>query len=743
MKRTRVEIVLAFALILTLLSASAVNAQSDIKLYGTVFDGATGNPLFGANVVLEGTGFGDATDQRGYFAVENLLEGIYTVCASHVGYEKQFIADVRIPKDRPVKLTFILQPNPILLRSVEISAERYIQQVNGDMWVIPNESIVRSGSHNIGEMINQVPGVAVQDAGGISGSKKISIRGSQSNQVLVLLDGVPLNDESMGDVDLTNIPTNLVERIEIHKGGQSHRFGSGALAGVINIITKKTLQNDIQLNSGFGSFQMMTIAPAFSGQYKQLGYMFASQYLSSEGNFPYQYVDSKGETISENRANADMLSRNFFGRLTYSHNAHSISIQGQQMRSHRGIPGKIDAWTPFARIDYEQKLMGIEYRFLTSAVEFSLNTHFSDAETENRNLYPADVERRYKRYPQYHYRYDLQNVIINSDVQVTPSRSVQFTLGHTYRHLNYQNENLMPSLTPPIQQAQDDAHGLFVHQDWRIGLPWLGMQLSITPTVRYDEMRIQSGEQQRFEQQWSPACGFWISFGKTQKLYLKSSVSRSFRVPTFTDLFYQDMRIEGKADLLPEKSDNVELGVGWEFNKWGVWQAEVTHFHYTIDDLIVWRLGSFEVFRPFNNDAEITGQEVLLTTRTPNQLFNMELSYQYLTPLNKNPNQTTYDKIIPYRPQTSLKGSCGVQLGDWALSTSYRNVGERYINEANTKALPAYSVWDVNLNWTRRVAAIELAMKLSCFNAGDERYTIVRDMPLPGREWRAGLNIAY
>jgi len=234
-----------------------------------------------------------------------------------------------------------------------------------------------------------------------------------------------------------------------------------------------------------------------------------------------------------------------------------------------------------------------------------------------------------------------------------------------------------------------------------------------------------------------------LSWGRTWQIFTKASAWRSFRVPTFADLFYQDTRIEGKPDLLPEKSRNFDFGTGGQVDVWGKFSAEVTHFENDIADLIVWRLGSFEVFRPFNTDAQITGEEYLFSAQTPHDWVTLELGYTRLRPLNKNKNETTYDKIIPYRPESSLKFGLGLNIKKLHATINYRDVGERFITEANTKAMPAYQVWDTNFTWNRNIGRLELTGKFSIFNLANKKYEIIRDMPLPPREWRVGLSVTY
>jgi iron complex outermembrane receptor protein len=232
-----------------------------------------------------------------------------------------------------------------------------------------------------------------------------------------------------------------------------------------------------------------------------------------------------------------------------------------------------------------------------------------------------------------------------------------------------------------------------------------------------------------------------FSVGSRMRWSVKSHLSRSFRAPTFADLFYQDARIEGKPDLAPEKSRNVDIGLGVEITTWGRISAGFTHFQNTIEDLIVWKMGSFEVFRPFNTDARITGQELSFEFTVPDEIIGFHLGYTHLHALNKSDNMTTRDKVLPYRPEKSLKAALTLHLLRWRATMRYRYVGKRFTNEANTVEMPPYRVVDLDMSWKQHIRTMELTWTCSVLNVLNEAYEIIRDMPLPGREWRLGLGI--
>ena len=561
--------------------------------------------------------------------------------------------------------------------------------------------------------------------------------------MLVLLDGIPLNDQLGGDVDLSKIPTNIIEKIDVYKGGNSPRFGNSAIGGVVNIITRNQFKNEIKLNTAYGSYDFFNVEPIISGSYNNFGYFFSFNYMVSRGDFPYSYTNSAGEITNENRINSDLNSNNIFARINYKLGKNQFTVNWQRLQSERRIPGKVYAWTPYAELNNSADILGAAYKGHFEKVYLNLDLSYSNSVTENSNLYPDDALPRYRRIPKYHYEYKTKNIISNFNIGYVPTTWFNFTFGYNFRNLEYSDENFRPSLSPPINEANDISHGIFFHQEWKADFPWLNTGIIFTPVIRYDEMKMESGEQIRLDSQWSPGAGLYLSMGTKDKIYIKGNIARSFRVPTFADLFYQDVRIEGKPDLLPEKSLNVDFSIGWQFYSWGRIRGEFTTYQYNVENLIVWRLGSFEVFRPFNTNAEISGQEYSLEFSTPNDLVELNFSYVKTEPLNKSNNITTNNKIIPYRPTESFKAGLDLNYNNFQLNLNYRNVGKRYVTEANTVEMPPYQVLDLNLSLITDFNIIDITWKFSVYNLSNEHYEIIRDYPLPLREWRFGVSLTY
>ena len=188
-----------------------------------------------------------------------------------------------------------------VLDQVIITANKYPRkqsQTGKVVTVIDRNTIEKLGGHTLGEVLNTVAGVTINGANNNLGTnQRISIRGSSDGNVLLLIDGIPVNDPSVitNYFDLNFINTSQIERIEILKGGQSTLYGSDAVSGVINIITKKASNNkpEIYGTAGVGSYSTFNGNAGARGQTKTITYNALASTTTSRG-FSSAY-DSTGQ----------------------------------------------------------------------------------------------------------------------------------------------------------------------------------------------------------------------------------------------------------------------------------------------------------------------------------------------------------------------------------------------------------------------------------------------------------------
>ncbi len=205
---------------------------------GTVHDEA-GAPLPGINVVLAGTTLGDATDRNGRYQIRQAPAGVYSVQASAIGFQTQQQA-VTVEAGSVATVDFVLREATLRGDEVVVTAARRAQRFSETPvsinLVLPRELETRN-ILSLDEALRYVPGVQMAD-------NQVNIRGSSGftfntgSRVLLLLDGLPLLRPDTEGIPLDALPISQIERIEVVKGPGSALYGSGALGGVINIITK-------------------------------------------------------------------------------------------------------------------------------------------------------------------------------------------------------------------------------------------------------------------------------------------------------------------------------------------------------------------------------------------------------------------------------------------------------------------------------------------------------------------------
>ncbi|MCP5064478.1 MAG: TonB-dependent receptor plug domain-containing protein, partial [Ignavibacteriae bacterium] len=387
--KTPRSILLNITILLISLSVG-VFGQSTKKTFGYVSDRNTNLPLVGANILIDGTGIGTTSNELGYFQFDNIYTGTYSITASFIGYKGKSISDININNDQPSKIIFQLKPIEHKLDEVVVSSNKNYDQNFGNVKLYTRKEIEKNNFQSVGELLQQTAGVEIQPTGATGSSTKISIRGSQSNQVLVLLDGVQLNNQLGGDVDLSQIPTNIIERIEVYEGGSSAQFGSGAIGGTINIVTRNQFKNEIKLNTAIGGFGYLKSEPIVSGTYKNLSYYLSYNYLKSEGDYNYSYTNSSDNQIDDIRLNGDILSGNLFSRINYRVGNNLFSVNGQWFNSERGIPGEVYSLTPYARSNNSNKTLGFNYSGGFKKLNIKSDLIYSNSTSEYSNLFPDD-----------------------------------------------------------------------------------------------------------------------------------------------------------------------------------------------------------------------------------------------------------------------------------------------------------------------------------------------------------------
>ena len=223
--------------------------DSDANVFGHVLDKKTGEHLPFINVLLKGTTIGTTTDNSGHYFLKNLTEGKFTLEYKALGY-KTISKEVTLKKGKTLEINVELEEDQIALDGVVVSANRAETSrrlaptlVN----VLDAKVFTTTNAVNLAQGLNFQPGVRVETNCQNCGFQQVRINGLDGPYTQILIDSRPIFSALSGVYGLEQIPANMIERVEVMRGGGSALFGSSAIAGTINIITKEPMRNSAQI----------------------------------------------------------------------------------------------------------------------------------------------------------------------------------------------------------------------------------------------------------------------------------------------------------------------------------------------------------------------------------------------------------------------------------------------------------------------------------------------------------------
>ena len=363
------------------------------------------------------------------------------------------------------------------------------------------------------ELINLSPGVTVRDFGGFGQLKTVSIRGSSNDQVVIMLDGIRINNSLGGGVDLSTIPAGYIERIEVVRGGSSAIAGTDAIGGLINIITKKTSEPFTSVYATYGSFNTFVVNAAHAGKVGDLDYLLSFNHAQTDGDFEFRSIN--GLTVT--RINNDYRSESLLAKFDYSLNDWKLEFLNEFYYDDKGVPGLGEFQSDSANQEDIRNFTTIRVSkngFVNpnTDMEFIIYNNFDYLKFQDPTPtvgLPVDTKSKFNSfgirptlsyYPNEYYNLssfvEFKNEILDNSEFNNPRRNtLSYFLGN---ELFLYNEKLLADLLARVDLIFTD------------------------------------GSEDSFDFAFSPKLG--IKYNAYKNFYLKSNVSRSFRVPNFSEL---------------------------------------------------------------------------------------------------------------------------------------------------------------------------------------------------------------
>ncbi|MDD2752622.1 MAG: TonB-dependent receptor [Candidatus Omnitrophica bacterium] len=566
--------------------------------------------------------------------------------------------------------------------------------------VITSADIASSGAKDLSEALTQIAAIDIIDYGGIGGQKSIRMRGSTSSQVLVLMDGRPLNSPRDGSVDLSNIPVENVERMEVVYGPTSNLYGSSAMGGTVNIITKNPPKEkqETQFTTSAGTFQTYLERLVHGGRIGHFGYLVSGGYESS-GGF---------------RTNTEFNSKDFNTKLEYEFNdQNDLLFSGGFLKSLQGVPG------PVNNPDVDDKQRNLK-NYLDLAWSFK-----PDKDTEL-------TSKIYNNYDRLEFMPNRMDSVFDTgagkSIHATQTRGINLQLAKEL----FEKNRLVGGLnyTGNFNDSTDTAK-----HKYNVKAAYLDDQFDLTKKIKLS-LGVRVDDYSNFGTQASPSFTFLYKFNENNKLH--SVISRSFRAPTFNDLYWpNDGFSRGNPNLKPEKGATAELGFESRLNKY--YLVNLTYYRSNYDELINWAPESpdpLAMWSPNNiGSAVIQGAEL---EQQINLTDNLEavLGYTYLLAKDRKTH-----KFLNYQPQDKADFSLKFHnLNGLMMELKGQFTGKRFHDANNSVKVKQF--FSLGFSASKKFKH-GITYYLNLDNLLGKKYQVVRNYPAPGFSVTNGLKFDF
>ena len=559
------------------------------------------------------------------------------------------------------------------LDDVIVTANKIEQKQNTTgklVTVITATQLNAHAGQSVAQVLSEQAGLNLPGALSNAGTvPSIYMRGASSGRTLILVDGAPVGDPSMisNEFDLNLVPLAQIERIEILKGAQSTLYGSDAIGGVINIITKKKAGSFLTAGASAGSYGSKTNQISFNGALSKINYTAGFENQRADGFSSANDKNNTGTIDKDGYKN-----NSWFTKLNYN-----INNQWSLQASTRKTAYKASIDYGAFKDDKDEyfnnatTMSGLQLKYKKDKTVFQFQYQYT---TQDRSYLNDSADKKYITYEdnQYAGKTHFADAFLSKSI----GQNIQWILGSDFRYGSYNQTYASISVYGPYNenfkdtfQFQNALYGSLLVND--ASKKWL-LELG----ARYNH-HSRYGDNQTF----TVSPSYVIQPG----LRIISSVSSGFKAPSLYQISYN-------TALKAETSVNAELGVDYKSNPV---DARIVYFNRTINNGIDYNYIDYNFFNFIKQ--KVNGIEIELNHRLPHGQ-SVGVNYTLLNGQETNQNRITTTDTITYnyllkRPKHSLQMQYNVAINKkWQASLSGRYISSRY-------DVGGYATQDVKLDY--------------------------------------------
>jgi iron complex outermembrane receptor protein len=582
--------------------------------------------------------------------------------------------------------------------------------------VIDINQIKNSNGFRLPEILKNSNSVFIKSYGLTPQLQSISINGLGAEHTLVLLDGVRLNFYQNSMFDLSLLPKENIERIEIISSGASAIYGSEAMSSIINIISKNgfkgsdhlLLRYDALISKGSFNTNKYSLGLKSMGKNLFLNLFFNKE--DSDGDFNYIFRNGD-ESISKKREISSykiydvglqvhyIIDKKQLVKFFSSYNNHNKQIPGIETGNKPSISNQLDKnWSN--NIVYEN--------FLSENISWKSNLNFQN------NLLHYEVKPILNSF--------YKNLVYNSGNEISIKNGIaNLITGYNFVHA--------------VLESNDTENGVKrnQHSIYLLSETELFQGFKLFPSLRSDFISDLDKNIITYK------VGINYRPLKDVQLNLRANAGKNFRAPTFNDLYWKE---SGNKSLKPEYSNNYETGIVYSFHNYFNGMIDVNYTYIEAKDKIVWQPQRTLIWKP-NNVAKSLSRSVnisgSLSKNLSSELIVTSGVGVSFTNSRKTsslyPGDPTYDKLFPYIPLQSYKGNLSIQHSIISFNLFYTYSGERFSDYENKNKLEHYRIWDANISVTSKYFGQFVTLRFEVNNIFNSDYFVISGYPMPLRNF--------
>ena len=568
--------------------------------------------------------------------------------------------------------------------------------------VIDRAEIERTQARDLPELLRGRAGIQIGNSGGPGKQTSVFMRGSESDHVLVLVDGVRIGSANFHLAAFQDIPVDQIERIEIVRGPRSSLYGADAIGGVIQIFTRRnTGAISPHARVGIGSHNLREASAGIGGRIGRGWFGVDAAFQRTDG------IDScRGSGTLFQGCFVDEPDRDGYRNRSFTMRggvelAESLTLEGNvlQADAFNQYDGSIFGGN---EADNVQQVAGGKLTYVPSEVVTltaqagraydKSSTYFREQDTGTRiDVGQIDTRR--------------DTASVQADFGLAPTQ--RFSLG-----FDWMSDNI----------ESDTAYALTSRDNFAVFSSY---------TARFGAHRLQAGMRHDDNEQFGghTTGNLGWGFDLARGFRLNASVGTGFKAPTFNDLYFPGA---GSPDLKPERSKSANLGVSQFADNWN-WSFNV--FESRIDDLIVFVYPPPDFIGTGMNidEARIRGAELTFATTVAGWDLSTELSHVDPRDRSEGLNQ---DNLLARRARNSGRLDVDRSFGDFRIGTTLRASSSRYDNAANTVRVAGHGTLDLRAAWAFNP---DWTLEARATNVLDKNYETVNWYYQPGREYGLAL----